>query len=191
MATFIEGNNSFKVKTSENGININYLNPYHPLSTMVVTIKYPVLPSVVEEVLKAPEVEISDVIDYLPDLREHLEIEGELYHLFRVLLIVASKSVSFDIVRDEDIYKYLVALYAGHMFELHLRDLKDEARRSSGNEEVVEKEYQVKNLENMGTPSFKQDLYTTIKGMRFYGMYLPLVQNSVRGAVINGKFVRR
>lgn len=191
MSVFIEGNNKFLVNDTPKGLVLNFLNPYHPLTTMVVTIEYPVLPSVKEKEKEAPIIEVQEVIDYLPEYREFFEEETELYHLFRVLLRVATHMVSFEIVGDEEIYRYLVALYAGHLFEMHLRDLKDEANRASMNEEVKEKNYHIDSLEQIGTPSLKKELFGTVKGIRFYNIFAPMAINHFRGVIINGKLKNR
>lgn len=176
--------NQIYTTSSYNEYMINYLNPFHPMFNMVVTIHHPILPDLTKEVKKEiPDVNLRDIFVLMPHFRDELEKMNDVYIMFEYLLALSKKMVSYEVVADKDIYKYLVSLHTAHHISQHIRDLKDEANLISLNDEDVEKNYYIKDMSNLLEKGVKDSFYLTNYGKRFLEIYVPMLEWSFKGSI--------
>ena len=65
MGLYKDGCNSFRLFSTPNQFSMNLLNPFHPMVTMLVTIKYPLLPDIDDDTWKdIPSFELEDFLKY-------------------------------------------------------------------------------------------------------------------------------
>lgn len=170
-----------------NQYTINYLNPFHPLSRIRATFEYPHFDN---KNVEKPNVEPSEVLKLFPQYRELFEEQGEIYTMFLFLLDFSKNMVSYEIVSEDNMFKHLVVLHTAHHLQLHIRDWKDEANLVSHNNEVVEKNYYLKDMIEFLDKGEKDSFYLTIYGKRFIEYYGNLTELHIKGGYINGRKVR-
>lgn len=186
-------NNTYFTTETYNQHMIHYLNPFHPMFNMKVTIEYPLIPdySQLNEKLVIPEVNLGDIFAIMPHIRDELDKMNDLLVMFEFLLKMAKNIVVYEIVKDETMYQYLVALHTAHHITMHIRDLKDEANLISLNNEDVEKNYYIKDLTSIMEHGKDDTFYLTTYGKRFLEIYIPLMEWSFKGSINRRRMEKR
>lgn len=171
MGLYVDGYNSFRVFSTPNQFAMNFLNPFHPLVTMKVTIDFPLLPNIEETNKKWKEVPpftLVDFLGYCQPFERLLEDENSfLYNAFLLYRALAINNIQYGNVKDEINWKFLISMYIGHYLELHLEDLKDSENKYSLENTSVEKKYTVQDLAILEKNEFMKTSY----GIRFWEKY--------------------
>ena len=169
MGLYMEGYNTFLLYSTPNQFSVNYLNPFHPMVTMAVTIQYPLLPNFdSDEFSETPTFELSDFLGYCSVFNEFLDNENALlYPTFTLYRALAINNIRYANVKDELNWRFLIAHYIGHYLTMHLEDLKDINNKYSLNQETVERSYKVEDLKLLGENEFLKTAY----GIRFWDKY--------------------
>lgn len=185
MYMFNEKWNTYFTKESPNEFFINYLNPFNPAFRMAITITYPLLPYIgnPNENIKLPEVGAGDILGLFPQYRELIEQNGDVSVMLAFLIDLSKEMVSYKVVNNNNIYKYLVVLHTAHNLELHIRDMKDEANLISLNNEVVEKNYHFKDLIELFKTGEKDSFNLTMYGRKFIEIYYPLAIADMKNGI--------
>lgn len=178
MGMFLERYNSFVVFSTPNLYSMNFLNPFHPMVTMGVTIEFPLFPYIEEPEVPTPDFELKDfyVVGY--SLKVFLEMgeDSILFFAYEFYKDMAIKNIQFKYIQDEHNWKHLVALYISHYLSQFIDDLKDEQNLNSLDDRV-EKTYKVTEIERME----KNEFYSTGYGIRFYKKYESYGDNILKG----------
>lgn len=179
MGLYMDGHNKFRLFSTPNQFSINFLNPFHPMVTMVVTIDYPLLPNIEDETwVDIPSFNLSDFLGYCSVFREFLEDENSfLYPIYTLYRALAINNIQWGNVKDELNWRVLVAHYIGHYLTLNLDDLRDMDGRYTLDSEVKEKKYSIKDLGEIG----KNEFMSTPYGIRFWQFYEPYARKVWRG----------
>lgn len=170
MGLYQEGHNSFRLFSTPNQFSMNLLNPFHPMVTMLVTIKYPLLPDIDDDTWKdIPSFDLSDFLGYCSLFRELLEDENStLYPIYTLYRALAINNIQWGNIKDELNWRFLVAHYIGHYLTLVLDDLRDmEGRYTLDSEQTVTKQYTVEELRLVSSNEFLATPY----GIRFWNIY--------------------
>lgn len=171
MGLFVDDYNSYKMFSTLNQFSINFMNPFHPMVTMVVTIEYPVLPdpdNAETEWDTIPLFTINDFLGYCQPFEPLLEDENSfLYNAFLLYRALAINNIQYGNIKDEINWKYLVAMYIGHYLDMHIDNLKDIDNRYSLNQSPKEQRYKVEELRMMSQNEFDVTPY----GRLFWSKY--------------------
>lgn len=180
-------NNKIGVSGGVNELLATGLVPLTPLYNMVVTIHAPILPSVdSKKKIDKPNISSELTLALLPQYRDLIDIDGDLNVLFNYFFSYAKDVVDFEVIgNDVKVYELLVSYHTAHHLETHLRAIKDEANKASLNEEVVEKNIYLNEMYNLLEKGQTDSYLTTWAGSRFTEMYLPFVQNKIKGGYTN------
>lgn len=156
---------------------IDSLNTYHlqaiiPLApyNYRVEVLYPVN-EIIPQKEVIPDIVISDIIDWLPSLKDYIDDENHaLHNLTKMLIEVAKMTINYALCGNPLIFKRIVALYVGHYLEFHFAELKDEKNKMSlspynENKEIKDKEIEISYDTNMG--EYKKTAY----GRQFWDLY--------------------
>lgn len=178
MGVFMQDYNRFIVNSTPTLYSLNFLNPFHPMVTMAVTIEYPLLPLPQPNDEPQPEYTINDYYAIGFAHKPFLE-DGEngiFWFTFDFLKQLAINNISYKNL-DTITWKFLVSLYIAHYMEMFIRDFKDEANKSSTEPELVEKDYHMKNLDKVGDNEFRATSY----GLRFWHKYEAIGSWTLKG----------
>jgi len=171
MSLYVDGYNQFSLFSTPNQFSMNFLNPFHPMVTMVVSIEFPVLPdpdSADEEWATIPQFTLNDFLGYGQPFESLLEDENSfLYNAFLLYRALAINNIQYGNVKDEVNWKYLVAMYIGHYMDIHVENLKDIDNRYSLNQSPREQRYKVEDLKMLNENEFMQTSY----GRLFWSKY--------------------
>ena len=169
MGLYMDGYNSFRLFSTPNQFAMNFLNPFHPMVTMVVTIEYPLLPNIDDDTwADTPSFELTDFLGYCSVFKELLDNQNAtLYPVYTLYRALAINNIQWGNIKDEVNWRFLVAHYIGHYLTLVLDDLRDMDGRYTLDAEPSEKKYKIKELKDMA----KNEFETTPYGIRFWQMY--------------------
>lgn len=170
MGLYVEDYNRFLTYSTPNQFAMNFLNPFHPMVTMAVTIEFPLLPNPTDESVwdDIPIFTLNDFIGYCQPFEQLIRDENDfLYNAFVLYRALAINNIQYGNVKDEVNWRFLVANYIGHYMTLHVEDLKDPNLRYSLNESPVEKTYKVEDIQFIS----KNEFYATPYGIRFWDKY--------------------
>ncbi len=156
---------------------IDSLNYYHfqaiiPLAyyNYRVEVVYPVRDIVVEEVPK-PKITISDIIDWLPSLRDYIDDENHtLHNIAKMLIEIGRNTIEYSLCGSDLQFKRVVSLYVGHYLEFHFAELKDENYKMSLQPIDNTKETEDKKVE-ISYDSFMGEYKNTMYGRHFWTLY--------------------
>lgn len=173
---------------------MNCLNPFYPTHRMAITITYPLLPFIDDENSKKkdlPEVTTGDILALVPQYRELLEQNGDVMVMLSFLIDLSKHMVSYEIVGNDTIYKYLVIMHVVHNLTMQIRDLKDESNMQSLNDEAVEKNYYLKDMKELFEKNERDSFNMTLYGRRFIEMYYPLLEADIKNNIKRIDRIRR
>lgn len=181
---FKEKYNTYLTSEYPNQFFMNYLNPFSPAFRMAITITYPLLPNyedLNEEKDKVrPEVTSGDILSLFPSYRDLLESSEDVMVMLSFLIDLSMEMVSFRVVNNERMYKYLVTLHVAHNLDQHIRDMKDESNRISLNNEDVSKDYYLTDMTKLLEKGIKDSFNLTMYGRKFIELYYPLVETDIK-----------
>lgn len=169
MGLYVEGLNRFSLYSTPNQFSMNFMNPFHPMVTMVVSIEFPVLPNIEDTTWnEIPQFTLNDFLGYCQPFEPLLEDENSfLYNAFLLYRALAVNNIQYGNVKDKIVWKYLVAMYIGHYLDMHVENLKDIDNRFSLNQAPREQKYKIDELKMMSENEFIQTPY----GRLFWDRY--------------------
>lgn len=184
---FKEKYNTYFTPEYPNQFFMNYLNPFSIESRMAITITYPLLPNYEylnkDKLSERPEINAGDVLSLFPQYRELIEQNGDIMVMLSFLIDLSMEMVSYTIVNNKAMYRYLVVLHVAHNLEQHIRDMKDEANHISLNNEDSTKNYYLEDFSKLLEKGVEDSFNITMYGRKFIEIYYPLATTDMKNNI--------